>query len=73
MLFMKDYVIVHFNDESISEQIGYPQIEEHKDAHAKFKQGIDNYVKILKKRVSQRKRYRNRRKTTGLADYACRE
>lgn len=48
MLFMKDYVIVHFNDEeAYQEQIGYPQIEEHKDAHAKFKQGIDNYVKIF--------------------------
>jgi len=45
---MKDYVIVHFNDEeAYQEQIGYPQIEEHKDAHAKFKQGIDNYVKIF--------------------------
>ena len=31
MAFMKDYVIVHFNDEEIyQEQIGYPDIETHK-------------------------------------------
>ena len=48
MLFMKDYVIDHFNEEEIyQEQINYPDIEIHKEAHAKFKEGIDNYVKIF--------------------------
>jgi len=50
MLFMKDYVIVHFNDEEVyQQQIDYPEIEEHKFAHAKFKEGIDDYVKIFEK------------------------
>jgi hemerythrin len=45
---MKDYVIDHFNEEEIyQEQINYPDIEIHKEAHAKFKEGIDNYVKIF--------------------------
>ena len=48
MLFMKDYVIDHFNEEEIyQEQINYPDIEIHKEAHAKFKEVIDNYVKIF--------------------------
>jgi hemerythrin len=48
MSFMKDYVIVHFNEEEVyQEQINYPELEEHKHAHAKFKEGIDNYVKIF--------------------------
>ncbi|MDQ2087450.1 hemerythrin family protein [Herbivorax sp. ANBcel31] len=48
MLFMKDYVIVHFNEEeAYQEQINYPELEIHKEAHAKFKEGINNYVKIF--------------------------
>lgn len=48
MLFMKDYVIVHFNEEEdYQEQINYPELEIHKEAHAKFKEGINNYVKIF--------------------------
>lgn len=48
MLFMKDYVIVHFKEEEIyQEQINYPEIEEHKKAHAEFREGINNYIKIF--------------------------
>jgi len=48
MNFMKEYVIVHFHDEEIyQEQISYPGIEAHKEAHAKFREGINNYVKIF--------------------------
>lgn len=48
MSFMKDYVITHFNEEEIyQEEINYPEIEIHKKAHAKFKEGIDNYIKIF--------------------------
>lgn len=48
MIFMKDYVIDHFNEEEIyQEQINYPDIETHREAHAKFREGINNYVKIF--------------------------
>ncbi len=48
MEFMQEYVITHFADEEeYQEQINYPDIEEHKIAHAKFKAGIDDYVKIF--------------------------
>lgn len=48
MAFMKDYVVVHFNEEEVYQaEIEYPDIEIHKDAHAKFKEGINDYVKIF--------------------------
>lgn len=48
MDFMKDYVVVHFNEEeAYQEKINYPDIEEHKKAHASFKEGVNNYVKIF--------------------------
>lgn len=48
MVFMKDYVDIHFKDEEAYQgKINYPEIELHKDAHAKFKEGINNYVKIF--------------------------
>lgn len=48
MAFMKDYVVSHFNEEeAYQEQINYPYIEEHKDAHAKFKEAVNDYVKIF--------------------------
>lgn len=60
MDFMKDYVVVHFNEEeAYQEKINYPDIEEHKKAHASFKEGVNNYVKILKQRVLQKKRSKN--------------
>jgi len=43
--FMKEYVIVHFADEEeYQEKIGYPYLEEHRDAHNKFKAGVFDYV-----------------------------
>lgn len=48
MAFMQEYVVVHFNEEEIyQEQINYPDIEIHKEAHAKFKEGVNDYVKIF--------------------------
>ena len=48
MAFMKDYVESHFADEEVyQEQIQYPDIEKHREAHAKFKAGIYDYVKIF--------------------------
>lgn len=48
MTFMQEYVVVHFDDEEAYQQeINYPEIEEHKKAHADFKAGINNYVKIF--------------------------
>ena len=36
--FMKDYVIYHFNDEErYQEEINYPDLEVHREAHAKFR------------------------------------
>lgn len=50
MNFMKDYVITHFNDEeAYQEQINYPDIEVHKEAHAKFRAGINQYVELFEK------------------------
>ncbi|SCG81714.1 hemerythrin [Proteiniborus sp. DW1] len=49
MSFMQEYVIVHFHDEEIyQEQINYPDIEAHKEAHSKFREGINNYVRLFK-------------------------
>ena len=48
MAFMQEYVIVHFDDEeAYQEQIGYPDIENHKIAHFKFKEGVNDYVRIF--------------------------
>lgn len=48
MEFMQEYVVTHFDDEeAYQEEIGYPDIEKHKQAHAKFKQGINDYVEIF--------------------------
>lgn len=48
MAFMKEYVIVHFADEEEYQgQIGYPEIESHKIAHAKFREGVDSYLKVF--------------------------
>jgi hemerythrin len=50
MDFMKDYVITHFNDEEeYQEEINYPDIEIHKQAHAKFREGINQYVELFEK------------------------
>ncbi|NLV89215.1 MAG: hemerythrin family protein [Tissierellia bacterium] len=46
--FMKDYVIYHFNDEErYQEEINYPDLEVHREAHAKFREGINDYVRIF--------------------------
>ncbi len=48
MAFMKDYVIVHFNEEEAYQaEINYPELEAHKKAHEDFKEGINKYVKIF--------------------------
>ena len=48
MNFMQEYVVTHFHDEEVyQEEIGYPDIENHKKAHAKFKEGIYEYVKLF--------------------------
>lgn len=48
MAFMKDYIITHFNEEeAYQEEINYPYLEEHRDAHIKFKESVNNYVKIF--------------------------
>jgi len=45
---MKDYVVDHFNEEEAYQaKINYPELEAHKKAHASFKEGIENYVKIF--------------------------
>lgn len=50
MSFMQEYVVDHFHDEEVyQEQINYPDIENHKTAHAKFREGINNYVEIFEK------------------------
>lgn len=49
MIFMQEYVVTHFADEEVyQESIGYPEIEEHKLAHSKFKDSVDSYVEDFK-------------------------
>ena len=46
--FMKEYVVFHFEDEeAYQEKVGYPDIENHKRVHNKFKEEINEYVKIF--------------------------
>lgn len=46
--FLQDYVVYHFNDEEkYQASINYPGLEEHKEAHRKFKEGIHEYVEIF--------------------------
>lgn len=46
--FLSDYVVFHFDDEEkFQESINYPDIEVHKEAHIKFKEGINEYVDIF--------------------------
>lgn len=48
MSFMQEYVVFHFNDEeAYQEKINYPDMEIHKEAHRKFKEGINEYVEIF--------------------------
>lgn len=50
MDFMKEYVVVHFQEEEeYQAMINYPGLEEHKKAHYEFKQGINNYITIFQK------------------------
>lgn len=46
--FMKEYVVFHFDDEeTYQEKINYPDIEKHKEVHAKFKEEINGYVRTF--------------------------
>lgn len=48
MAFMQEYVVVHFADEEAYQaQINYPDLENHKIIHAKFKEAVNGYVKRL--------------------------
>lgn len=48
MAFMQQYVEYHFDDEEkYQKEINYPDIELHKEIHAKFKQEIYDYVQIF--------------------------
>lgn len=50
MAFMQEYVVFHFNDEeAYQEQINYPDLENHKKAHAKFKEAVGQYAQRLEK------------------------
>lgn len=43
--FMQEYVIEHFDaEEKLQEEIGYPDIEQHKETHKQFKAAIQQYV-----------------------------
>ena len=43
---MQDYVIIHFNDEErFQAEIGYPELERHKEIHARFRAGVQGYAK----------------------------
>lgn len=45
MSFMQQYVVTHFDDEeAYQKSIGYPELESHQEAHAKFKDSINEYV-----------------------------
>lgn len=48
MNFMGEYVHYHFEDEEkLQEELGYPNLGEHKKAHEKFKKGIEEYIDKL--------------------------
>lgn len=48
MAFMQEYVVVHFDaEEAYQEKINYPDLENHKQVHAKFKDAVNGYVKRL--------------------------
>jgi len=45
LAFMQEYVIVHFRDEEDYQlQINFPEYEEHKEVHAKFRGMINQYA-----------------------------
>lgn len=46
--FLQQYVVYHFDDEEkFQESIDYPELERHREAHRKFREGIDEYVQIF--------------------------
>ena len=48
LVFLQDYVVYHFDEEEkLQEKIGYPGLEVHREAHRKFKAGINDYVEIF--------------------------
>jgi len=57
MEFMQDYVVEHFDDEEkYQAEISYPYIEQHKKAHADFKNGVFEYARIFsEKGITQEK------------------
>ncbi len=41
-------MVAHFDaEETYQEEINYPDLEEHRQIHAKFKEAINNYVRIF--------------------------
>ena len=48
MDFMKEYVVVHFDaEEAYQAKINYPDMEIHKEAHAQFKDVVNDYVQVF--------------------------
>ncbi|NLL71784.1 MAG: hemerythrin family protein [Epulopiscium sp.] len=51
MLFMKEYVIIHFEaEEAYQEKIKYPGIERHREVHAAFKEEVNSYVTLFEQK-----------------------
>lgn len=45
MAFMQEYVVVHFSaEEAYQAKINYPDLENHKQVHAQFKDAVNQYV-----------------------------
>lgn len=46
--FLQDYVVFHFEDEEkFQESINYPDVDIHKEAHRRFRAGINEYVEMF--------------------------
>ena len=60
MAFMQDYVIIHFNDEErFQAEIGYPELERHKEIHARFRAGVRDMPSGLHTRALLRSSSKN--------------
>lgn len=48
--FMQHYVIIHFTDEEeLQEEIGYPELERHRQIHENFKGEVSDFAKKIEK------------------------
>lgn len=57
MIFMKEYVVVHFEaEEEYQQQVGYPEFDKHKKVHDDFRNGVNKYAESFEEQGYDREK-----------------